>query len=74
MAKWLWKLGGLFMISPEQGARTLIYLASSPDVARISGQYFQRCRPVAPSPAARDLELARRLWDASEILVGLRGG
>jgi retinol dehydrogenase-12 len=69
ITKWIWKLGGLFMISPEHGARTMIYLASSPAVAGVSGQYFQRCRAVVPSRAARDPELARRLWDASEAMV-----
>lgn len=70
LMKWIWKVGGLFMISPKKGARTIVYLASAPDVADISGQYFQRCRAVEPSRAARDPDLARGLWEASERMLG----
>ncbi len=69
LMKWVWKVGGLFMISPEQGAHTIVFLASSPGVAGVNGQYFQRCHPVTPSRAARDPELARRLWAESERLI-----
>jgi NAD(P)-dependent dehydrogenase (short-subunit alcohol dehydrogenase family) len=65
-------LGRPFAISPEKGARTSIYLASSPDVADVSGAYFYKCREVQPSTAARDDEAARRLWAVSEELVADR--
>lgn len=52
-------------ISPEDGAKTIIYLASSPDVARISGEYFTKCAPATPSAEARDDRGAKRLWDIS---------
>jgi len=58
-----------FMLSPEKGARTLVYLATSPEVEGVSGKYFYRCREMRPSPAARDPEAARRLWELSEQLV-----
>jgi NAD(P)-dependent dehydrogenase (short-subunit alcohol dehydrogenase family) len=65
------------MISPEQGARTSIYLASSPEVAGTTGSYFYKCkgwpnsgRGGDLSTAAQDDEAARRLWAASEELVG----
>jgi NAD(P)-dependent dehydrogenase (short-subunit alcohol dehydrogenase family) len=58
-----------FAISPEKGARTSIYLASSPDVDGVSGGYFYKCKPTAPSTVAQDDDAARRLWDASEKLV-----
>jgi NAD(P)-dependent dehydrogenase (short-subunit alcohol dehydrogenase family) len=58
-----------FAISPEKGARTSIYLASSPDVDGVSGLYFYKCKPTAPSTVAQDDDAARRLWDASEKLV-----
>ena len=59
-----------FAISPEQGADTLVYLASSPEVASVSGEYFAK-RKVAPtSAAARDMAAAKRLWDVSEELMG----
>jgi NAD(P)-dependent dehydrogenase (short-subunit alcohol dehydrogenase family) len=62
-------LGRPFAISPEKGARTSVYLASSPDVAGTSGAYFFKCRDKQPSAAARDDEAARRLWAVSEELV-----
>jgi NAD(P)-dependent dehydrogenase (short-subunit alcohol dehydrogenase family) len=60
----------LFAIGPKRGARTSIYLASSPDVDDVSGKYFVRCKPAAISKAAADDAAARRLWSASEELVG----
>ena len=60
-----------FMLSPERGARTSIFLASSDAVNQVSGKYFMRCAPRASSTASRDPELARRLWDASNRLTGL---
>ncbi|HEY5025597.1 MAG TPA: SDR family oxidoreductase [Acidimicrobiales bacterium] len=58
-----------FVLSAEQGARTSIYLASSPDVATVTGRYFVKCKPRTPSAAARDDEAARRLWKVSEEIV-----
>jgi NAD(P)-dependent dehydrogenase (short-subunit alcohol dehydrogenase family) len=51
-----------FALTPEQGAETLVYLASSPDVAGVTGEYFHRCRPVTPSREAQDDAKAQRLW------------
>src|SRR6185503_9856418 len=59
----------LVTISPERGARTSIYLASSPDVQGVSGKYFARRRPEKSSEASYDLEAARRLWEVSEELT-----
>jgi NAD(P)-dependent dehydrogenase (short-subunit alcohol dehydrogenase family) len=53
----------------ERGARTSVYLASAPEVASVTGKYFDNCREVTPSLAARDAQLAESLWDASERLV-----
>lgn len=61
-----------FIIGPEKGAKTQIFLASSPDVESVSGEYFVRSRRSKPSAAAQDDETARRLWAISEELVGLR--
>jgi NAD(P)-dependent dehydrogenase (short-subunit alcohol dehydrogenase family) len=58
-----------FAISPEQGADTLVYLASSVEVAKVSGQYFAKRKAEAPSAAARDDASARRLWEISETLL-----
>lgn len=60
-----------FFLTPEQGARTSIYLATSPDVSDVSGRYFVKCRERRPSAVARDPEAARRMWQISSELVGL---
>lgn len=57
-----------FARSAEQGARTSIYLASSPEVATTSGRYFTDCRPAEPSTLARDATAADRLWRLSADL------
>ncbi len=59
----------LFAISPEKGAETSIYLATSPEVAGVSGQYFSNKKAVAPASQAQDEESARRLWAESERIV-----
>jgi NAD(P)-dependent dehydrogenase (short-subunit alcohol dehydrogenase family) len=61
----------LFFQRPERGADTAVYLASSPDVAGVTGAYFIDRRPVEPSPQACDADLARRLWEVSAHLTGL---
>jgi NAD(P)-dependent dehydrogenase (short-subunit alcohol dehydrogenase family) len=60
-----------FMRSAEEGAETLVHLASSPEVERLSGAYLEKGKVVDPAPQARDEALARRLWDESARLVGL---
>jgi NAD(P)-dependent dehydrogenase (short-subunit alcohol dehydrogenase family) len=58
-----------FFISPEKGADTLVYLASSPAVGTTTGEYFAKRKIVQPSTAARDEAAAKRLWEASEALA-----
>jgi NAD(P)-dependent dehydrogenase (short-subunit alcohol dehydrogenase family) len=58
-------------ISEEDGAKTVVYLASSPEVADVTGRYFDKCRSSTPSPAAQDAAAARRLWGESTALAGL---
>jgi retinol dehydrogenase 12 len=60
-----------FMLSPERGADTIVYLASSPDVAGQTGGYYVKRRRREPSAAARDDTLARELWELSEKMTGL---
>jgi NAD(P)-dependent dehydrogenase (short-subunit alcohol dehydrogenase family) len=60
-------------ISPQEGAQTIVHLASAPEVAGISGRYFIKSREALPSSAARDGAAARRLWDESARLAGLAG-
>jgi retinol dehydrogenase-12 len=60
----------LIAIGPEEGARTSVYLASSPDVEGVSGQYFVKSRPARSSPQSHDRAAAERLWRVSEELTG----
>ena len=65
------KVAHLFAISPEQGAQTSLYLASSPEVEGITGKYFVDCKPVSSSPVSYDQDTAQKLWRVSERLTGL---
>ena len=67
----LMKVNRLFLISPEEGAETPVYLASSPEVERVSGRYFDQKREKQSSTESYDRELARKLWDESAAMVGL---
>lgn len=66
--RWLMKL---FMISVEEGAKTQIHCATSPDVAGESGLYYDKCKPKTSSALARDAALAEALWERSAQWVGL---
>ncbi|MCI0465493.1 MAG: SDR family oxidoreductase [Beijerinckiaceae bacterium] len=59
----------LFAISPEKGAETLVYLASSPQAEGTNGAYFYRLRPISPSAAGQSDRAARMLWERSEALA-----
>jgi hypothetical protein len=61
----------IFALSPEKGAETSVYLASSPEVATVSGQYFYKCKPKRSSQASYDVAAQERLWQVSEQLTGL---
>lgn len=60
-----------FMRTPEQGADTLIYLASSPDAEGMTGKYLSDRKVQTASREAYDEDLRKRLWEASEQLTGL---
>lgn len=72
---WLYRVGTKlakpFLQTAQQGARTSVYLASSPEVAGVTGEYFVNQRVATPSKRARDDEQARRLWQLSERLCGV---
>jgi NAD(P)-dependent dehydrogenase (short-subunit alcohol dehydrogenase family) len=61
---------GLFMKSPERGAKSSIYLATAQDVKGVSGRYFDNCHEREPASHATDPVTAQRLWQLSEELVG----
>ena len=56
-------------LTPEKGARTSVYLCSSPEVEGVTGKYFTKCREKRPSAKARDEAAAARLWEVSEQLI-----
>jgi NAD(P)-dependent dehydrogenase (short-subunit alcohol dehydrogenase family) len=58
-----------FALSPEKGADTIVYLASSPEVDKETGEYFVKRKVASPSAAARDDAAAKRLWAATEALA-----
>jgi hypothetical protein len=69
---WLFKkIADMIALSPEQGARTSIYLASSPEVEGVSGRYFVKEKEVASSRQSQDIEAAKRLWQVSEEMTGV---
>jgi NAD(P)-dependent dehydrogenase (short-subunit alcohol dehydrogenase family) len=58
-------------VSPEEGAKTSLYLAISPEVEGVTGKYFEKCKPIGSSPISYDKDAARRLWQVSAELTGL---
>jgi len=73
LSRLLYKMVRPFFLSPERGAQTAIYLASSPEVEGVTGRYFIKKRPVKSSAESYDQEIARRLWNVSAKLTGLNG-
>lgn len=65
------KLAGRFMLTPEQGARTSIHVATAPELETTSGMYFAKSKLRRPSRAALDRAAALRLWEVSEQLTGI---
>ncbi len=65
--QWVMKL---FMLSNEEGAKTPLYCAAAPELATVTGRYYDRCREVPPNPLATDPALARELWERTEDAVG----
>jgi NAD(P)-dependent dehydrogenase (short-subunit alcohol dehydrogenase family) len=61
---WLYK-------RPEEGARSVVYLAASPEVEGVTGQYFKETEVVNPSPEAYDEKAEARLWKISREMTGL---
>ena len=62
-------LGSPFLLTPEKGARTSVYLASSPEVEGVTGKYFADSREKQSNTISHDQEVARRLWEISEEMV-----
>jgi NAD(P)-dependent dehydrogenase (short-subunit alcohol dehydrogenase family) len=64
--KWFFKLGKLWMLTPDKGANTTVWCASEPGIENLSGQYFQDCAPRKAASSANDENAAKRWWDLSE--------
>ncbi len=62
-----WGMGGGTL---ESGAKTSVYLASSPDVESVSGKYFANCRPASSSSISYEINMQEELWRLSENLAG----
>ena len=60
-----------FLKTPEQGARTSIYLASSSDIDGVTGQFFVNSMPKHANQVAYDADMTARLWEVSAGLVGM---
>jgi NAD(P)-dependent dehydrogenase (short-subunit alcohol dehydrogenase family) len=71
ISRFAW-LAKLFAISPAEGAQTMVYLASSPEVANVTGQYFYKCRPITPSATALDDRAALASWERSAALADIK--
>ena len=65
-------LAKFFAITPAEGAQTIIYLASSPEVTDVTGKYIYKCHPTTPSPPALDDRAALALWQRSAALAGIK--
>jgi NAD(P)-dependent dehydrogenase (short-subunit alcohol dehydrogenase family) len=63
-------LAKFFAISPAEGAKTVVHLASSPKIEGVSGRHFYQCRETTPSRAAQDDRMALALWERSAQLAG----
>jgi NAD(P)-dependent dehydrogenase (short-subunit alcohol dehydrogenase family) len=64
-------VAGLFLMTPEKGAATTIYLASSPDAQGVTGKYYDDKKAKVSSGASYNEADAKRLWETSATLCGL---
>jgi retinol dehydrogenase 12 len=71
IVNWAVAMSQVFAISPEEGAATSIYLASSPQVEGISGKYFIKKKAVQSSQISYNREISQQLWEVSEQMTGL---
>lgn len=67
--KSIMKLLRPFFLTPEEGARTAVYVATSTKCAKVTGEYFYKCKTAKVSKRANDPDLAARLWAYSEAVI-----
>ena len=68
----MWSLMKPFMITPEKGAATSLYVATAPELEGVSGKYFDNSKEKKSSDASHNQEIAKKLWDVSAEMVGLK--
>ena len=64
--EWLAKV---FSIQPQDGAKTSVHLATAPELEKVSGLYFEKCKVREPRKPAVDDEAASKLWSLSEAQI-----
>ncbi|MBO0792592.1 MAG: SDR family oxidoreductase [Ktedonobacteraceae bacterium] len=69
--RWISVISRFFGVSPEEGARTTIYLASSPEVEGVTGKYFEKSKEKKSAQPSYDENLRKSLWELSEQLTSL---
>lgn len=69
---WFYRLFGRFMLTAAEGADTAVYLASAPEVEGVTGKYFVKRKEARSNAESYKLDVARRLWQVSEELTGLK--
>ncbi len=70
-AKPILAIAKLFMVTPEKGGDTIVYLATSPEVEGKTGGYYEKNKLVEPAAVALDAAAGAKLWDASAKLTGV---
>jgi len=68
--KILVKIFHLFTISPEEGAKCSLHVATAPELATVTGEYFEDCKAKPAAKASLDEEAQERLWKVTEAMVG----
>lgn len=76
LPRWLYALISPFLLTPEQGAATTVFLASSPSLEGVSGGYYEKKKAKRSSSRSYDVSARKRLWEVSETLIdsALPGG
>jgi NAD(P)-dependent dehydrogenase (short-subunit alcohol dehydrogenase family) len=68
----IFKLVHLGAINTREGAKTSVYLASSPEVEGVTGKYFDKCQAIKSSIESYDEVVAKRLWEETETIIKSR--
>ena len=71
ISKLIIAVGKPFMLNSKQGAAVSLYLATSPEVAQVSGVYFVKSKPAKSNPLSRDPKLMAEVWLCTEKMTGL---